>query len=177
MTDIPDFIDNLCAKLEPYVRSALQGMPSMKTVDNAPIVDTNELEKAVAEDEPDKDVAKFLVEAIQEVFNPPNQDLLNESRVRLYTEIIAAGWYQTLDFSSKSKETISLRDCLLPDFGEAKRPWNVNIGRLCLSQIQVEDILRKFGKDNINDRFELPLLTEGYISREGNNYKLHPGKP
>ncbi len=164
------FIDELCEKLEPHVRSAFGSLPKEDTVKY--YIDRNALEEEISREESDNGVVKLLTDGIIDAFRSADPERLMEARIRIGTELIASSWYEVLRWSAKGDDAaVILRDCLLPEnLGEAERPWNVNTGRIGFSQEQVEGILREFGKEEIAHSLELPY--GGHISRATSGYEL-----
>lgn len=192
----PKLYDSLCDKLLPYVRSAYDSLsncdPQNEYVKSIvdPVLyvieDRNALEAGLSKEEPDKEMVKFLADALMDLFKEPSDSkeldsrlkALKEGRIRLNTEIIAASLSQTLEWTleDNDKDVIQLRDCLLPnEIPEEIKAWwsddgGIGIDRTGLLKEQVESLLRNFGREEIAYCLELPW--DGYISRATNGYEL-----
>ncbi|MFH0752027.1 MAG: hypothetical protein V1914_00330 [archaeon] len=171
MEDFSDQLDSLCRRIEPYVRSALEGKPMEPQVDIIDESALKEIEEEISSVEPDKGIMKILMDDIRDSFSSPSPEGLEKTRVRLETEMFTACWYETLRWSAKGKEVVKLRDCLLPeDLGRHKRAWDPTMIQLDFSQKEAEGILRKFGEEEIAYCLELP--GGSYISRATGGYEL-----
>ncbi len=175
--------DSLCDKLQPYVSSTLNTigrdeqvgttLEELRTEDNELIRALQESGSSIFQEEANK-----LYD--NKVYTPEDEaafkKVVNRIRVEFATESITSSLSEVLRRASTEYETVQLRDCLLPhNLGRSERPWRSTLSQIGISQEQTENLLRRFGQEQMTSGMELPW--GGYVMKEGNRFTLYKSKP
>lgn len=141
-----ELYDGLCDRLRPYITSALDELPAEMRAEN------------------------------NDIFSTGAPEALRELEITIATQIVTSSLIDVLYWASKECDSVTLRDCLLPeDLGEMKEAWEKDLGLTGFSTARVEELLRTFGQEQISDCLEVPVA--GYIIKDEQGFALYKSKP
>lgn len=163
MSSTAGILNELCEKLSPLIKKLLITITTDEDVKEA-LESQKEFYQFLIDSEPDPILQRALRKHLA-IMPPPSKESIIQTRRKIATASIIVSWSEVLRWAAKGHEKVRLRDCLLPEnLGRAKHAWDMDTGRLGLTQEQIENLLRDFAKAELEKGIQ--LTWGGFVTKD-----------